>query len=111
MTGKSFVDDRRVVQRWCHRTRTAAPTWEAALIVGSSDVDAIVHGVPGRQIISIAHARTFAPTNPRPPAPELAPVLGALRAAVLAGDGARADELMEQAAHDSGLPDGLVWTD
>lgn len=111
MTGDIFVDDRRVVQRFRHRTRTTAPTWEDGLIVGSGVVGAIVHGLGGRQIVSIAHERSFVPANPRPRAPELAPDLGALRAAVLSGDGAQADELMEQAARRSGLPDGLVWTD
>src|SRR6478735_5462124 len=107
MSGKRFVDDRRVVQRSRHRTLTSAPTWEDGLIAGSGVVGAIVHGVSGRQIVSIAHERNFLPANPRPAAPELATVLPALRAALLAGDGARADELMEQAAHRSGLPDGL----
>jgi hypothetical protein len=111
MTSKSVVDGRQVVQRYRHRTRSSASTWEDGLIAGSGVVGAIVHGEGGRQIVSLAHERNFLPAHPRLPAPELAPVLPALRAAVLAGDGARADELMDEAAHLSGLPDGLVWTD
>lgn len=92
-------------------TATGAPTWEHGLVVGSGSVGAVMFGPADRQVVSLSHERFFLPINPRPAAPDVAPVLDELRRAVLAGDTARASRLMAQAAHASGYADGLVWTD
>ena len=101
----------REVSTTVFETATEAPTWEDGLVVGSGRVGAVVFGPADRQVVSLSHERFFVPVNPRPAAPDVTPVLGELRRAVLAGDTARANRLMAQAAHASGYADGLVWTD
>jgi alpha-L-fucosidase 2 len=92
-------------------TATGAPTWEHGLVVGSGSVGAVLFGPADRQVVSLSHERFFVPINPRPAAPDVAPVLDELRRAVLAGDTARASRLMTQAAQASGYAEGLIWTD
>lgn len=91
-------------------THTPAPTWEDGLIVGSGRVGAVIHGLPDRLLISLAHERFFLPANPRPAAPDLRAVLPEMRTRLRAGDGAGASGAFERAATASGH-DGLVWTD
>ncbi|CAM5779152.1 glycosyl hydrolase family 95 catalytic domain-containing protein [Cellulomonas persica] len=93
------------------RTRTPAPTWEHGLITGSGRVGAVLHGAAQQQVVTISHERFFVPVNPRPPAPDLRPVLDGLRRAVVAGDAARAGTLLTQGLDANGYPEGLVWTD
>lgn len=91
-------------------TRTPAPTWEDALIVGSGRVGALVYGRADRLIVSFAHERFFLPANERPAVPDLRPVLPELRELLQAGYSAAASEVLESAARTAGY-DGLVWTD
>lgn len=93
------------------RTRTPARTWEEGLVVGSGTVGAIVSGPADHQRLCLSHERFFLPANPRPAAPVLAPVLAGMRQALEEADPARANRLMEEAAHRSGYDDALVWTD
>jgi hypothetical protein len=92
-------------------TRTPAPTWEDGLVTGSGRVGVVLHGPAPRQVLTLTHERFFVPVNPRPPAPDLRPVLGELRGAVLAGGAKHAGTLLTHGLRASGYPDGLVWTD
>src|SRR5690606_35163833 len=91
-------------------TRTPAPTPHDGLVVGSGRVGAIVHGEPGRLVISLAHERFFLPANERPAAPDLRAVLPEMRDRLRKGDGAAASAALDRAAAASGYG-GLVWTD
>lgn len=71
----------------------------------------MLHGPPGRQVLTLAHERFFVPTGPRPPAPDVRPVLADIRRAVATGDAGAASELLTAAIRASGYPDGLIWTD
>ncbi len=96
--------------RWRFTTRTAAPTWEDGLVVGSGRIGAIAYGPADALTIALAHERFLLPVNPRPDAPDLTGVLPEMRARILAGDGSAAANLLESAANEAGY-DGLVWTD
>ncbi|MEV1131155.1 glycoside hydrolase N-terminal domain-containing protein [Agromyces sp. NPDC049794] len=92
-------------------TETPAPTWEDGLITGSGRVGGVLFGPADELRLSLSHERFFLPANPRPPAPEIAPALPLIREAILAGDSARASDLVTEAARRSGFDGGLIWTD
>ncbi|WP_168404513.1 glycosyl hydrolase family 95 catalytic domain-containing protein [Arthrobacter silvisoli] len=92
-------------------TATDAPTWEEGLIVGSGRVGAVAYGPADAITISLAHERYFLPVNPRPQAPDLAPVRGWLRDALLSGEADAASAALGEGARASGYGDGLIWTD
>ncbi|UVJ41292.1 glycosyl hydrolase family 95 catalytic domain-containing protein [Arthrobacter sp. CJ23] len=92
-------------------TATEAPSWEEGLIVGSGRVGAVAYGPADAITISLAHERYFLPVNPRPDAPDLAPVRERLRDALLSGDADVAGAALSEGARASGYGDGLIWTD
>ncbi|YCH09047.1 glycosyl hydrolase family 95 catalytic domain-containing protein [Arthrobacter sp. alpha11c] len=92
-------------------TATNAPTWEEGLIVGSGRVGAVAYGPADAITISLAHENYFLPVNPRPDAPDLAPVRGRLRDALLSGDADTASSTLSDGVRASGYGDGLIWTD
>lgn len=92
-----------------HSTSTA-PHWEDGIPVGTGSLGLLVHGDAHEHVFDLTHEEGFVPLNPRPEAPEIAPVLDEVRELVLAGDGTAAAALVERTAQASGI-DGLVWTD
>lgn len=91
-------------------TRSGAERWEDGSVVGGGRVGAIIHGVPGAQVVSLAHERFFIPVNPATRAPHLEPWIGPIRDAVLAGDDGHATQLLGRAIVETGFDEGLVWT-
>lgn len=94
-----------------YETESPAPTWEHGLITGSGRVGGVLFGPADELRLALAHERYFIPANPRPAAPDIAPALPAIREAILAGDSARASDLVAEAARSSGYDGDLVWTD
>lgn len=92
-------------------TATNANTWEEGLIVGSGRVGAVAYGPADAITISLAHERYFLPVNPRPDAPDLAPVRERLRDGLLSGDAEVASAALGYGVRASGYGDGLIWTD
>ena len=92
-------------------TSTTAESWEDGLIIGSGRVGAVVYGPADAISVSLAHESYFLPLNPRPNAPDLAPVRAHLRAALLAGDAGEASAALTQGSRASGYGDALIWTD
>lgn len=93
------------------RTATMPSSWEEGLVVGTGSVGGVLHGTATHHVLSVAHERFFVPLGDGPPAPDVRPVLEQLRSAVLAGDPGLAGRLLTSAVRESGLGDGLVWTD
>ncbi|WP_166793252.1 glycosyl hydrolase family 95 catalytic domain-containing protein [Cryobacterium lactosi] len=92
-------------------TSTVAHSWEDGLIVGSGRVGAVVHGPADAISVSLSHERYFLPVNPRPDAPDLAPVRESLREALLRGDADAASRTLSRGARATGYDDSLIWTD
>lgn len=92
-------------------TATNAGTWEEGLIVGSGRVGAVAYGPADAITISFAHENYFLPVNPRPDAPDLAPVRRRLRDALLSGDADTASAALSHGVRASGYGDDLIWTD
>ncbi|MCA4131728.1 glycoside hydrolase family 95 protein [Arthrobacter sp. M4] len=92
-------------------TATDARCWEEGLIVGSGRIGAVAYGPADAITISLAHERYFLPVNPRPDAPDLAPVRERLRDAFLSGDAEVASAALGDGVRASGYGDSLIWTD
>ena len=92
-------------------TATNAGTWEEGLIVGSGRVGAVAYGPADAITISFAHENYFLPVNPRPDAPDLAPVRRRLRDALLSGDADTASAALSHGVRASAYGDDLIWTD
>ncbi|WP_448003393.1 glycosyl hydrolase family 95 catalytic domain-containing protein [Agromyces bauzanensis] len=92
-------------------TTTPAPTWEEGLITGSGRVGGVLFGPADELRLSLSHEHFFIPANPRPAAPDIAPALPEIREAIMAGDSARASDLVTEAARQSGYDGDLIWTD
>jgi len=87
-------------------------SWDRGVVAGTGVVGAVVFGKPERHIVVLAHERAFLPVNSRRPAPELAPVLPAVRDALRAGDERAAADLVEKRLRNLDWdPDELIWTD
>jgi hypothetical protein len=91
---------------------SVADTWDQGVVAGTGVVGAVVFGEPRRHVVVIAHERAFLPVNSRRPAPELAPALPAVRAALRAGDERAAADFVEQLLRELNWdPEQLIWTD
>ncbi len=80
------------------RSSTASDNWEHALISGNGVQGALLYGRPGTGRVTLSHERLFLPVDEPLAAPQTAPALDELRAAVLAGDGERAARRVVQLA-------------
>jgi alpha-L-fucosidase 2 len=93
-------------------SRSTAESWGEGVLVGTGVVGVVISGGPTRHALTIAHERFFVPANSRRPAPDLAPVLRGVRAALEGGDSAAAADQIESRLVSLGLdPSELVWTD
>lgn len=92
-------------------TSATAHSWEDGLIIGSGRVGAVIYGPADAISVSLAHEGYFLPLNPRPDAPDLAPVRKRLRTALLAGDADDAGTALGQAGRAAGYDEALIWTD
>ena len=91
---------------------STADTWDHGVVAGTGVAGAVVYGGPARHRIVFSHERFLLPANSRRAAPDLAPVLPQLRAALAEGDSAAAADLVELRMRELGLDPGeLVWTD
>ena len=91
---------------------STADTWDHGVVAGTGVAGAVVYGGPAHHRIVFSHERFLLPANSRRAAPDLAPVLPQLRAALAEGDSAAAADLVELRMRELGLDPGeLVWTD
>jgi hypothetical protein len=89
---------------------TRASNWEECLIAGNGRVGALVHGDPVNEVVTLSHERLFLPlTAPMPPV-QMATVLDAVRADLLAGRFEEAAALPVRLADEAGYG-GFRWTD
>jgi len=91
---------------------STADTWETGVIAGTGVIGAVVYGAPDEHIAVLAHERFFVPANSRTPAPDLAPSLGEVRAALAEGDSTGAADVVQKRLIELGRdPQELIWTD
>lgn len=91
---------------------STASSWEHAVVAGTGVVGVLLYGDPRRHVLSFSHERFFVPVNRRRPAPELASVLPAVRAALDGGDERKAADIVRDRLLAQDIdPEELVWTD
>jgi len=89
-----------------------ATTWERGVVAGTGIVGAVVWGDPSRHVLALSHESFFVPVHSRRAAPELAPALPAVRAALRGGDARTAADLVDDRLRAVGWdPAELIWTD
>jgi alpha-L-fucosidase 2 len=93
-------------------SRSTAGSWDRGVLAGTGVIGVVISGEPGRHVLTFAHERFFVPANSRRPAPDLAPVLPGVRAALQVGDSVSAADQVESRLVSLGIdPAELVWTD
>lgn len=101
-----------MTEPWTVWSDTQAASWDHGVIAGTGVAGAVLYGTPERHRLVFSHERFLLPANSRRPAPDLAPVIGAVRAALARGEAADAADLVDARIREQGIdPAELVWTD